>query len=77
MKKTKRLYGVPASKYAKLQIKLCKMKLEDIEVLINKLRPELNLLDGSKKQKKLQSRIKEIYEARQFNQDLIDEVTEA
>ena len=73
MKKTKRLYGVPASKYAKLQIKLCTMKLEDIEILIDKLRPKLDLLNGSKKQKDLQLRIKDIYEAKVFNQGLIEE----
>ena len=73
MKKTERLYGVPPSKYAKLQIELCEMKLADIKVLVDELRPKLNLLDRSPEQKDLQARIQEIKEAKQFNEDLIEE----
>ena len=71
MKQTERLYGVQPSKYAELQIALCEMKLADIEVLRNKLRKKLNLLDGSQKQKDIQLRIKEVSEAKEFNQGLI------
>lgn len=75
MKKTERLYGVQPEKYAKLQIELCEMKLADIEILRNKMRPTIDCLDFSDEQKDIQARLQEVQDAKKFNEDLIEEAT--
>ena len=73
MKRTEELYGVSPNRYAKLQITLCTMKIQDASKLLEKLRPKFSLHDKSEEQQKLQRRIWNIQEAIEYNKRLIEE----
>lgn len=73
MKKTERIYGVPPSRYAALQIPLCELKIADANALLKALSNELDLLDPSEEMADIRLRINEATEAVKHNNELIEE----
>ena len=76
MTRTEYLFGQHPSKYASLQIPLAEMKIRDATKLIDEVGKELDLLDPSQDQKNIRLRFDAAKKAKEFWQEILDEMTE-